>query len=353
MKKVSPNNELAIVQTERPDLFPHAQFEANTLKEIIENYIRYYASGDGHTARAKRYDLEHFLIFLAGGEPNSIGRVLVSDWTMQSTNDFVDSRLAIGETPATVSRRLATIKHFGRTIAERLPGYVNPAREVKSPGFLVPKPNGLTEEELSALRDAADEEVRRKHGKFSAQRNRFLLHLLLSTGLRADEVRLLSYGQLTDDRRWCRNVKTKGRKYRNVYLNEAIRTELERYLELRASQLLEKFPSETILPCHPRMPVLISTYRATPAKPESFSMSPKSIFNAVADFGVIASQADSKIHLHPHRLRHTFAHGLLDSSLDIRLVAQALGHSDVRTTMRYTERSEEQLAAAIERSRRS
>ena len=57
--------------------------------------------------------------------------------------------------------------------------------------------------------------------------------------------------------------------------------------------------------------------------------------------------------LHPHLLRHSYALDLLNSSNDIRLVAQALGHGDVRTTMRYTERSEEEIASALEKSRSS
>jgi integrase/recombinase XerD len=332
--------------------YGHAQFGSNSLKDVIENYLRYYAHGESHTARAKRYDLGHFLKFLAGKVSN-VDSVAVADWTMQSTKDFIDSRLAKGESPATVSRRLATIKHFGRTIAERLPGYVNPAREVKSPSFQISKPNGLTSDEIEALKDAANTGIERKTKKFSSERNRFLLLFLLATGLRADEVRVLTLGQLTEDHRWCRNVKTKGRRFRNVYLDEVIRAELDSYLNLRAENLVEKFPSSLGIDINPRVPVIISTYRGDPLKPESLAMSPKGIWNAISEFGIIASSANSKIRLHPHRLRHTFAHGLLESSLDIRLVAQALGHSDVRTTMRYTERSDDQLAEAIEKRNKS
>jgi site-specific recombinase XerD len=56
--------------------------------------------------------------------------------------------------------------------------------------------------------------------------------------------------------------------------------------------------------------------------------------------------------LHPHLLRHTYAVDLLEDSKDIRLVAQALGHADVRITMRYTERSNEEVAAAREKLNR-
>ena len=47
-----------------------------SLLNVVESYVRYYASGDGHTARAKRYDLEHFLKFLAG--PGGLPELLES-----------------------------------------------------------------------------------------------------------------------------------------------------------------------------------------------------------------------------------------------------------------------------------
>ena len=100
-----------------------------------------------------------------------------------------------------------------------------------------------------------------------------------------------------------------------------------------------------------RFPMFISLYRADITNPQTFGLAPKTIWRIIAAYGSRAQTLAGLTmgNLHPHKLRHTFAHGLLDSSKDVRLVAQALGHSDVRTTMRYTERTDEQLAKAIER----
>ena len=80
----------------------------------------------------------------------------------------------------------------------------------------------------------------------------------------------------------------------------------------------------------------------------SFRLSAKTVYRAVAEPGEKVG-----LHIHPHLLRHTFAHTLLDHSKDIRLVSQALGHSDVRTTMIYTEREDEQVGEAIEAAAKS
>lgn len=330
------------------------QLSRESLLSVIENYILYYASGEGHTARAKRYDLQHFLEFLAGAG-NDLARVYVSDWTRQATNDFVDSRLEMGESPATVSRRLATLKHLGRTLAERIAGYINPAREVKGPTLQQTRPQGLTAKEIALLRQVAEEEALRTDNAFVQYRNFALLEMLLATGLRADEVRVLLLGQISEDCSWLKNVKTKGRKFRNVYLDSSIREILQTYLRIRQRELEKSFPlypelthSEQL-----KLPVFISNKGADLENPRSFGLAPKTIWRVIADYGKRAAvlnpkAAASSSGLHPHRLRHTFAHGLLDSSKDVRLVAQALGHSDVRTTMRYTERSEDEIAKAIE-----
>lgn len=351
------NQELVILDQEQSldlgDTFHNStKLASANLKQIIENYLSYYACGEGHTARAKRYDLKHFIEFLARKKDRDIDQVLVSDWTLQTSKDFIDQRLNLGEAPATVSRRLATIKHFGRTLAERIPDFINPAREVKSPVLQNSKPQGLTEYEIDLLRQAAQKEVAQKPDSFAALRNQILIELLLATGLRADEIRVLCLGQISSDFNWLKNVKTKGRKFRKVYLDSTIRESLINYLNARDRELYSRFPKYRALNKQElaKFPVLCGHYRAFVAKPESFGLAPKSIWRIVSELGKKAQGLSEKniTNLHPHLLRHTFAHGLLDSSKDVRLVAQALGHSDVRVTMRYTERTENELAQAIE-----
>lgn len=321
------------------------------LEEIINSYIRYYASGEGHTAKAKRYDLFYFLKFLS----NFNTPVLVEHWTLQKTKDFIDSRLSKGEAPATVSRRLATIKHFGRTLSDRIPGFINPAREVKSPTYKLEKPQGLSADIIALLKESAQSLLLEKSNSFPPYRNMVLLELLLGTGLRADEVRLLKRSQLSEDGAWLKNVKTKGKKFRDVYIHEQLSPLFLEYLNVSKEYIINTMPEAGHLNLQQwaQFPVFISTRGASVVNPESFTVAPKTLWRVVSEIGKRARSltTDDIPNLHPHKLRHAFAHGLLDSSNDIRLVAQALGHSDVRTTMRYTERSKEELRKAIEVSR--
>jgi len=314
-------------------------------QNIIDGYLRYYAGDSGHTARAKRLDLEKYLQFLQRFRAVSKSEKLrLSDWDTSSIRRFVEDLLERGEAPATVARRLATLKHMGRSFAENIPGFINPAKEVRAPKLPIEKPRALSADEREDIRQRARERLHERT-TFIRYRNHVLFEMMLDTGLRAEEVRGLRLSQIDDDNEWIKNVRTKGKRYRNVYITSNVRDLFLSYLDRRSKEL-QRFYSPLSKLEDRKLPVFISTYAASSNDPESFLMGPKSVWRAIRE---LSAETD----LHPHVLRHTFALDLLESSHDVRLVAQALGHSDVRTTMRYTERSSEHLAEALEVTRRS
>lgn len=314
------------------------------LGAVVREYLRFYAEGTSHTARAKQLDSDRFLEFLRRHKRrDEIDDLRVHDWDFSSTQRFVDESLRVGEAPATVCRRLATLKHMGRVLAEKMPGFINPAREVKSPRQQTTKPKSIDLGEIEKIRHKASS-LKSDKDTFSALRNETILNLLLDTGLRADEIRSLRIGQIDPDLAWIRQVRTKGRRFRDVYISEQMRPSLQSYLDARLKELSRFFPKLSPQ-VDQKLPLFISSYMASASDLSSFEMSPKSIWRAVRGYSV-----DTR--LHPHLLRHTYATDLLDDSKDIRLVAQALGHSDVRITMRYTERGNEEVAQALEKVRR-
>lgn len=314
------------------------------LKNTFDSYLQYYASGTGNTARAKKVDVEKFLSFLVKIKKYSTAdKLTVKDWDQSSVQQFVDHGLKLGEAPSTVSRRLATLKHFGRTFAERIPGFVNPAKDVRPPKAPSEKPKALVSKEVDRVLLRATIRIDDKNS-FIRRRNRMILLLLLDTGIRAEEIRALKRSQLDDSLEWIASVRTKGRKYRNVYVTSAIRADLKEYLSDRELELKRFFPKLTDIK-NRSLPLFISTYGVKPPQNDTFYMGAKSIWRAI-------NELSAETRLHPHLLRHSFATDLLENSSDIRLVAQALGHTDVRTTMRYTERTSEELARVLEKSRR-
>lgn len=314
------------------------------LTSVTDGYLRYYADDVSHTARAKRLDIEHLLKFLTKYcGVKTASEIPTSAWSASSLQAFVEHLLKRNEAPATVARRLATVKHMGRILAEQIPGFTNPAREVRPPKSKPLRPKGISEEELKDIRGNLRERINEKPS-FTRYRNGVLFALLEETGLRADEIRFLRLAQIDEDLEWIKNVRTKGRRYRNVYIAKELRALLQEYLTERTKQLTQRYgsvPKSIDL----KIPVFVSFYKAQLVDPDSFLLGAKSIWRAIRELS-----CDTK--LHPHLLRHTYALELLESSKDVRLVAQALGHSDVRTTMRYTERTEEEIAKAVEEKNR-
>lgn len=310
---------------------------------IIDWYLARYARGESHTAKAKRLDLNHFARFLAQyRRKKDESKLISSDWDPASCEEFVESRLRLGESPATVSRRLATLKHMGRVLAEQRTDYINPARDVKAPRVEVLRPKALEPDEVTEVRRSISKRAP-ESDTFVSIRNQLLFNFLVETGLRVDEVRLLRRHQISDDLEWISQVRTKGKRFRNVYISSVLRNQLKEFLAARSRKIGRIWPSLT-QGKDGRLPLFVSTHGAKIEEPDSFLMSPKSIWRVIR-----AMSIDTK--LHPHLLRHTFAIDLLESSKDVRLVAQALGHSDVRVTMRYTERTDEEVAKAIEKKK--
>lgn len=316
----------------------------HSLERVVESYLLYYASSSSHTARAKQIDLTRFLEFLARHRRvSSPEKLKVRHWDFSSVQRFTDHLLSHGEAPATVARRLATLKHMGRTLSEQFPGFINPTRGVKAPRIQPLRPKALPSREIQRVRERALER-RDSKSSFIRHRNQILFDFIIDTGLRADEVRLLKLAQIDEKLEWISSVRTKGRQYRNVYITSDVRASLREYLGAREHELKRFFPTLTQSQSR-ALPLFISTYRAKASVSDSFMMGAKTLWRAIHELS-------GDLPLHPHLLRHSYALDLLDSSNDVRLVSQALGHTDVRVTMRYTERRDGEVATALELSRK-
>lgn len=308
--------------------------------EIIESYMMSEAGGSIHTTRAKRYDLDHFLNFLRDfcqHEP------LLADWTKRASSEFVEDRLILGEKPATVARRIFTLKHLANFVIDhRLDlNFVNPVKSLKVPKSDNNTFKSLETEDLELLLAAAEAQI--TSDEYRVMRDGVIILLFLATGMRADELRNLRLEQFAEDLSEIREVRTKGRKFRNIYIIERLRSHLRTYVTCRNSELVKKHRLNNYQ--LKKAPFFVSFHGARPENLNTFLLSPKSLWLIVNKFKKHLSS-----HLHPHLLRHTFALDLLGKSdFNIRLVAQALGHADLKTTMKYTEQSKRSMIEAMER----
>lgn len=284
------------------------------------------------TQRARRNDIQQLLAFMSA-DPQTLQ---LGDYNKASIDKFIAHQLE-KEAPTNVVRRYWTFRAFDKWLAKAVPNFQKPTHEITPPTIEQKAPVGISEEDAAQLIEAAY-----RCGSTDAirLRNGVAVELLYNTGLRASEARHLREEQLSADKRWFIEVKCKGQHYRDVYIPKSFDEKLNEWLKVRRF-MLRGFGARQLPAC----PILIPMLQpAEPRKPESYILNGKAIWIIV---DAAAKEAGLE-GVHPHMLRHGYAHELLENTKDIRLVAQALGHRSIETTMRYTKRSHDRLGAIIE-----
>lgn len=191
----------------------------------------------------------------------------------------------------------------------------DPAARLKAPKPGRPLPEVLSQEDVLRLLDAPDLQTPR------GLRDRAMLELLYSSGLRVTELVTLQLNQVRSDPPILL-VRGKGDKERMVPVGPAALQALGRYLE-EGRPLLKGAPSPHLFP-----------------GPSGKPLTRQGFWKAVKRY---ALQAGISAELSPHTLRHSFATHLLEGGADLRAVQAMLGHADIATTEIYTHVSSRRL----------
>lgn len=267
-----------------------------------------------NTRRAFASDLRNFSDWFTqvNKERFVISRVTTGD--VSSYRDYL--RRAKTQAVATVNRALVTVRRFFNWLVEEGQLTANPARKVKELKRQQLAPKGLDRAQVRKL--LREVELR---GDIRADA---LFSLLLYTGCRVGDIVALEIGDLMLNERSGTAIFRfgKGSKQRSVPIPLPARRALLTYLETRPGV------QSNLVFIGERGPLTDRGIR--------------SLCNKYA--------ALIGVKLHPHLLRHTFAHQFLaDNSNDLVSLAQVLGHQSLTTSARYTQRGQDQLAAAAEK----
>lgn len=175
----------------------------------------------------------------------------------------------------------------------------------------------ISPQELKRLMDAPDTSV--LHGL----RDRAILELLFSTGLRVSELCNLN----TDDIDLSRDefsVRGKGEKIRVVFLSDRAREALRAYLAGRTDMDEAMFIQ----------------YGKNAKNKDELRLSPRSVERLIKQYAVKAGITRK---VTPHVIRHSFATDLLSNGADLRSVQALLGHAHIATTQVYTHVTDKHL----------
>lgn len=178
----------------------------------------------------------------------------------------------------------------------------------------------LEEDEIARLLDAANGD----HA--AALRDRAILEMLFSAGLRVSELVALDRDRVNMDRQEF-SVRGKGGKVRIVFLSDTATAALRRYMAKRTDM-------------DPALFVRDGTRGRKETDGGGLRLTPRSIQRIVKKY---AAKAGIVKDVHPHTLRHTFATDLLHNGADIRSVQAMLGHTNITTTQVYTHVTDQRL----------
>ncbi len=166
--------------------------------------------------------------------------------------------------------------------------------------------------------------LKSKQAKILKLRDKAILELLFSAGLRVSELVSLKRDSVNLKKDEF-TVRGKGRKLRVAFLSHAARYALKEYFDARNDDALFLF---------------VRHDRASKRSAEYMPLTPRSVQRMVEKY---AREAGITKHVTPHTIRHSFATDLLLNGADIRSVQSMLGHSSITTTQIYTHITNQQL----------
>jgi len=216
----------------------------------------------------------------------------------------------------TINRKISSLRTFYNFLKRRNLVDVNPMLKIVAPKIPKRLPSFIKEQEISALFDNLNEDV-----GYSSFRNRIIIELLYTTGMRRSELMSLQESNVSFTDGYLK-VLGKGGKERIIPLNEIFLKKLKRLLELKQGEFPELESSK-----------LFVTDRGKP-------IYPKFIYNVVVKLlGTVTTSAKKS----PHVLRHSFATHLTNNGADINAIKELLGHANLAATQIYTHNSIKKL----------
>lgn len=272
-------------------------------KTLIETFLDHYWLSSGasqNTLSAYQSDLKQFEKWLEKSLP------LADE---KSIKHYFEFRQIESMSTSTQARILTCLRTFYRFLLDQNLIKVDPTKEIIHPKQVKKLPVFLNVVEVEKLLNAPD-----KKTTFGI-RDRAMLELLYSCGLRVSELINLSYHNINLNEEYIL-IHGKGNKERLLPMGEVAIEHLLDYEKNARPYLKKNSATESYFLSN-----------------RGQSMSRQNFFYIIKGY---ANLAGIEKNLSPHTLRHAFATHLVQSGADLRSVQLMLGHSDISTTQIYT-----------------
>ena len=277
--------------------------QGNNIIDKYKTWLRLEKSLSANSIEAYLTDLDKLIRFV-----ESEGKDFATI-SYQDLQQFVAQLRDIGIHPRSQARIISGIKSVYRFLL--LDEYItaDPTELLESPKIGLKLPEVLTINEINDILDTIDLSLP------EGQRNRAMLEVLYSCGLRVSELISLRYSDVYFDEGFIR-VEGKGSKQRLVPISETAIREIKNYLLDRNLMVVKKGFED----------ILFLSRRGT-------------ALSRIMVFHIIKQQTEmAGVHknVSPHTFRHSFATHLLEGGANLRAIQEMLGHEKITTTEIYT-----------------
>ena len=275
-------------------------------KDIVGRYRRYLKLEKGYSANtldAYLRDVDKLLRYLA------IEQVDVLDVKLEDLEHFAAFISDLGIGPRSLARILSGVRQFYRFLV--VDGYleIDPTELLESPKQPDHLPEVLSTAEVDLLEQAID------LTKWEGHRNRAIIEVLFSCGLRVSELTNLKLSNLYVDEQYIR-VMGKGSKERLVPISPRALDELNYWFADRNEMKIKPGEEDYVF-----------------LNRRGHHLTRTMILIMIKRY---ALEAGINKTISPHTLRHSFATSLLEGGADLRAIQAMLGHESIGTTEIYT-----------------
>ena len=288
----------------------------NNLKTYVDKFLYYEEVITGksyNTIKSYKKDIMQFIDYLDEYEEidefENVETITFRSFIayLNSTSkENNDERKVVSK--RSINRKISALRTFFKYLQEKKIVKTNKVNYITMPKFEKELPNVLGREDINKLRDAVNT------SKITGIRDRLIIELLYSSGIRASELIDLNEYMINIEERELRVI-GKGNKERITFFSENSKKWLEKYIEEKKRKY-SNYSKDVVF---------------TNSRGEKLTT--RSLRRLIADY---AKKAGLQKEVTPHVFRHTFATELLNNGVDIRYLQELLGHSSISTTQVYT-----------------
>lgn len=271
---------------------------------LFQRYLKLERASSPNTVEAYLRDVDKLLAYLASQN------ITADTMTLDNLEHFATTLYDLGLSASSMARIFSGVRSFYRFLL--IEGYIekDPTELSESPTRGKHLPEVLSTKEVDILEDAID------LSKWEGQRNKAIIEVLFSCGLRVSELVRLKFSDIFKEERFVR-VFGKGSKERLVPISETALHEIDLWL-LNRNEMTNIKPGEHDY-------IFLNRRGAHLTRTMILIM----IKRYAKDAGIQKT-------ISPHTLRHSFATALLEGGADLRAIQEMLGHESISTTEIYT-----------------